>query len=566
MNVPFARTARLRPGDLGLRGAAAIAALALTAGCSDPTSFSNSKVLPPTTTDVNTPMAPEQCAGSADWLPANGGPPPAQQMFEPLPHPSSECPFYRGGWQNFLTATHLDANGDPAIASLATIDDLFALSPDVAPPGQHRGTPKRAWLGVVKQAGARKIAVDQDGHTLFYGIHVNQAFVDFVTQNALTSGKAVQDAPPQLFFPEGVVEFKTAWKDIDMGDGISQAANADFKANYVTTKAWVPHLLTDANGLIQEDPVNNIRQIEVALVAMHVVYTFPGHPEFVWTSFEHVDLNGTNANTHALGRPDTAPVFTTNPTLTDPNNQKIATPVSMDSLLLYKGGTAAQSADNGFADSEIGFNEATQTFANPTNIYRMFPGSKSNSTNPDDAVAALNGNMTALFQTVPNDVRGHYRLLGGTWLDKPSFFVLDSDLQNDETSPLLAVSDLAGEAAFATISQDDERSQFFSDQAKASKPLKPTDDIIANGSDSAFSLLGGEDRMSSTSMESFTQGGRDFNNCLTCHNTQPITPRGITAERDTGAAHLLEPKFINVSHVFSELILLQCGPLGMCTQ
>ena len=56
----------------------------------------------------------------------------------------------------------------------------------------------------------------------------------------------------------------------------------------------------------------------------------------------------------------------------------------------------------------------------------MFPASKSNTTDPDDAITSLNHNVEALFSqattsgTLPaNDKRGYYRLVGAQWMDKP---------------------------------------------------------------------------------------------------------------------------------------------------
>jgi hypothetical protein len=67
--------------------------------------------------------------------------------------------------------------------------------------------------------------------------------------------------------------------------------------------------------------------------------------------------------------------------------------------------------------------------------------------------------------------------------------------------------------------------------------------------------LAGEDRMSSTVMESFTQGPTSFPNCFSCHNTQAITARGIPANRDSESEVLMGAKLLNVSHVFSQFVL-----------
>ena len=83
----------------------------------------------------------------------------------------------------------------------------------------------------------------------------------------------------------------------------------------------------------------------------------------------------------------------------------------------------------------------------------------------------------------------------------------------------------------------------------------PIQDLLENGTDSPFSILAGEDRMSSTAMESFTQSPAAFPNCFSCHNTQAITARGVPLAKDGSGRKLLDPKLLNVSHVFSQFVL-----------
>jgi hypothetical protein len=56
-------------------------------------------------------------------------------------------------------------------------------------------------------------------------------------------------------------------------------------------------------------------------------------------------------------------------------------------------------------------------------------------------------------------------------------------------------------------------------------------------------------------MESFTQSPASFFNCFACHNTQAITARGVSLDKDGSGKKLLDPKLINVSHVFSQFVL-----------
>ena len=469
------------------------------AACSDPFPFDASS------------QKPEVCAASREWLPNT----PPVDLFEPLPHPATECPFYRGGWQNFLIAAQPDANGAPAFLSYPTIDTIFT------PAQPHPAN--RSVLGDIKQAGGRQILIDQNGNPIVYGIHVNQAYADFIDRHGLHTADAIRNADPKLFFPAGVVEFKSAWQIVE-----SNTPTAD----YITVTTTIPTLSLDANHHLVEDR-NTPRTVQVRLLALHVVYTLPGHPEFIWATFEH--STGTPDTKAADGHRDVAPIHPgdVNPSSSDPEGIHDTTVVSMTDYVLYHGGTPANGANQAISEAELSLDATTQKFTGQqTSIYRMFPGSKSNTTHPDDAISSLNSNVEALFAQAAlnaNDQRGHYRLVGAVWMDKPGFFGVDASLQNDETSPF------ANQPTFAQ-------------------------DIRENGSDSDFSILAGEDRLSSTAMESFTQAPDSFPNCFSCHNTQAVTAKGVPLNHDASGVKLLDPKLINVSHVLSQFLLEESQP------
>ncbi len=555
--------------------ASAFCASALVS-CSEPMHFDNSRV----GADAgDTQLAPQGlCPADPAWLPANLGPPPPVKMYPFATHPAPECPFYIGGFQNFLIAAYPLANGDPALVTYPTIDDVFVKGTPLpagalAPAGTHRGTKLRSWLGDIKQAGQREILIDQNGHTIYYGIHMNQAFVDFIKANKLDTLSGIQNASDKLSLPPGLVELKSAWMDIDPGDGVT----GDF-SNYITTTAWVPLLSKDpTTGRIVENK-NTPRQIKVALIAVHSVYTLPGHPEMIWASIQHVEpggndhLQGVELGVHA----NSAPTTDFNPTVNDPNNLKVTTVLSTQTdYLLYKAGTQAQNANQSTSESALMLDAKTQSFpkSQASNIYRMFPGSKSNKIDPDDDVTSLNSNWAALFAAgqaagrIPKgDKRAFYRIVGAQWLDKPEVFALGSTFQNDQTDNPLLQSDIRKAIAVSgTLAQDDERSAAITAAAAAGKsdPVQVAlDDVVQNGSDSPFSITGGEDRMSSTSMESFTQAPANFRNCFSCHNTRGVTANGtpVTPENMSTVTALLGPKLLNVSHIFSQFVLEETTP------
>jgi hypothetical protein len=501
--------------------------LSLMVACSDPLGLD--------TTRTQAPDAPEICPASEDWLPATAPLP----MFNPLPHPATECPFYRGGWQNFLVAMQPDEQGQPALLRYPTIDSVFV------PTIPRSGT--RSMLGLVKQAGGRQILIDQNDNTLYYGIHVNQAFADFIKANGLDTANGLKAYPTDpvkrnLTFPPGVVEFKSAWQLVE-GDAAAVAAQT---AEFISITTTVPTLAQDPNTKrISEDRDRPI-SVTLRLLAIHVVFTLPGHPEFIWASFEHSD--GTPDARSSDGHRDVAPTFPeVNPSPDDPLNQANAAVVSAVDHILYKHGTPANQANRPVGDTSLML--VGQKFpGQQTSVYRMFPASKSNTVDPDDAVTSLNHNVEALFaehagSLSAKDKRGHYRLAGAQWMDKPQFFTVDSSFQNDASSPFLKPH---AERRGNTVTN-----------VAAVPVAELTTDIVENGSDSPLSILGGEDRLSSTAMESFTQGPVSFNNCFTCHNTQAITANGIPLNRDSSGTplKLLSPGLLNVSHVLTEFLL-----------
>ncbi len=447
------------------------------------------------------------------------------------PHPDAECGFYTAAVQYFTFATRPVTGGDPALTSYATIDDTFArahplASGALAPSGTHRGTAERAWLGHVRQPGDDTILVDQSGHAIYYGVSLNGAFVNFVNGHALQTAAAIENADPALAFPPGVATYRSAWKDIDPADGVT----GDF-STFVTTDAWVSSLQIDAAGTIVEDR-DHPRHIRVALLAADVAFSIPGHSELIWATFQHVGVDGSS---------DLAPAASTQPA----SFVARAVPSPM-SELLYHGNTPAMLANQPYSDSQLQLDGATQTFAQSTSIYRAYPASQSTTTEERSEVKSVNGTTLGL-QSALADVRGAYALVGAVWMDKPGYFGIDESLQNDLSSPFVTG---------AHVDQDGNTVPAVSpDQFQASMGIY--------GVDSPYSIVAGTDRLSNPAIESFTQNGT-FNNCLACHNTQGVSARGLPAPQDTNQPTLLTPKLINVSRVFSQFLLEECGPSGVC--
>jgi hypothetical protein len=445
------------------------------------------------------------CPVPSAWLPTT----PLPTNDTPPPHNAPDCPFYRAAWQNFMYVMQPGSDGRPRfLSSYSTIADLFgapatpqfaekqigvlSLAPRIAQFPNEKllhalGNPPGIDAGVNQAGPLRGLLIDQNGDPIYYAVHVNDVYSNFIKQNELTTKAALLNADPEkIEFPEGAVELKSAWQIVTPNTR---------RSDYFITKALVPNLkLKDGDVVID----SSSREVEVALIAIHVVFVLKAHPEFIWSTFEHLNPNGVR---------DNAPAATANPSTTSGT-----TVISGADWPLYKAGTVASSANvpNSTQDRFNHLDEKTQAFNKGGNVlqssvYRMFPGSKSSETAEDDDVTAVNGDMQKLFSAShldPIDRRQHYQLVGAIWLDNPG-------------------RDFKSKVLFRN--QDGQTT------------------------DTPGAMVAGEDRLSSTAMESFTQADDGRPNCFSCHNTTRVTD-------DKTGTTVIPAKRLNVSHVISKFL------------
>ena len=450
---------------------------------------------------------PSPCEANPEWLPET----PLPKYGDPAPakHPAPDCPFYRLAWQTFLYSTQPQADGSPAFLGYPTIEDVFgpesasrnAFAPrrdkllSLAPRTKLSPNVPRVAAGVNQAGGLRGLLIDQRGNPVYYAIHMNTAFQGFLRSNDLFTAEGIKKADPSLEFPPGIVELKSAWMVVDATHP---------PEGYFVTRALVPRLKIDAGNVVV-DPKASPREVTVALLAIHVVFTIKDHPEFIWSTFEHIDANG---------NPDTAPVASD-----IPSNIHDDPVVSNAGYALYKAGTLYSVANNPRDPSELvnSFDESKQSFTRlgtplSTSVFRLFPASKIKGTvqDLDGDVVAVNASMSKLFASsgTPGDARRFYQLVGAVWLDQPG-------------------------------------RDFGVGKKFANKDGQSSDDDGA--------MVAGEDRLSSTAIESFTQPDQSISltgapNCFSCHDTQRIVSDiDLTTE-------VMKATRLNVSHLLSKFL------------
>jgi hypothetical protein len=241
-----------------------------------------------------------------------------------------------------------------------------------------------------------------------------------------------------------------------------------------------------------------------------VAFTIDGHPEMIWSTFDHLghDCNGNIVQ-------DNGPLLSALP-----DNVPDDKPVNPCSWNLYKANTTKGNANNSPGTPQLvaAFDEGSQTFTKggaplQTSVVRSFPASKQGGSDLDDELSALNQSMVTVFQSPAeaNDVRRNYQLVGAVWMDDP-----------------LGHSSQAG---------------LFKQGIRIRNAQGVTPDTPG-------AMNAGEDGLSSVAMESFSQ--TDEPNCFSCHDTRPTRANGISVSAST----------LNVSHVLSKYLstLPQPGP------
>jgi hypothetical protein len=436
---------------------------------------------------------------------------PPLEPGQPIPR---DCEFYRWAWQAFLYSTQIRDDGKPSFLHYATFADVFKIAPAKIFASQKAGllalgprtlqfsnhphaNSNSISVDDFRQANINTLLIDQRGNPIFYALHMNPTFVSFVTDYALNTPNGLKVAPAQLEFRVGSIEFKSAW----------MIADKDDMADHFTTQALVPVFKT-LDGKIVPDG-SKTRPVTVALIALHVVGVIEGHPEFIWATFEHV-----HHNSKSWVR-DNAP-----PAMANPSAQPAKVILETNHYSLYPSaalgtGDPVPNANIAVPDKKFSLDATTQKFSPVTPIYRMFPSSQASVAGPsptppeDPEITRLNRHVQELFVSQKSDVtdrRSDYQLVAAVWLNTPRG---SEDLQ---------------------IPADFKPGLGFSNT-----PLRAT-----------LPVLGGEDRLSSTAMESFTQSEQDNPNCFSCHDTQAVA--GLKASR------------LNVSHMLSRYFALTSTP------
>lgn len=224
-----------------------------------------------------------------------------------------------------------------------------------------------------------------------------QAELDSIINYAKTNDVILPDANALA------IELKTSWVE---------ASTIDSKelSNYVVIDAYIPtYTKTPTKWTI----LNKSVKVKLALLGVHIVGSTAGHPEMVWSTFEHqktapalgytyLDVN----NKVKSVAPDTGSDWVINSNANDTTNINI-------SHMKFKGDSIYANFSGAPANNTV----------SPSNSSRTKPWGVANAgvPNPENTtVAASNSQIISINNSVHsklvgNDVRKNYFFIGSTW-------------------------------------------------------------------------------------------------------------------------------------------------------
>lgn len=287
--------------------------------------------------DVEETLAAQgsSCNAPLGWWESPGLEPLFQTENGPSP---TGCDFHVWSWTSFVHWTQIDpATGQPLFLGLPTPAQLGPSA--TAHDGKLRLQPrdlKPEKTGEINQAGSNGVLVDQHARVVYYSSHMDPLY--FSTVEKYYGKEKYKNASPTTDFPIGATVFKASWRIVQAGEDTS---------GIYTTLADLA-LLTNKDGSATATS-EYMKDVEVALMGLHVVGVIKDHPEFAWATFEH---------------PSNSPAL---PKGADPKGNEV---VSQKNFALYKAGTVA--ADCNQQANVTVENLATQQSTPITNVYLQY--------------------------------------------------------------------------------------------------------------------------------------------------------------------------------------------------
>ncbi|WP_417600951.1 hypothetical protein [Owenweeksia hongkongensis] len=317
------------------------------------------------------------CEAPPEWF--SGTVPTPQPQNFPQGNDVTNCDFHLISWQYFLWLTE-EVNGKLRFESFYTNNAIH--------PNSKNDT--NQVLDIVEQALSKGMLIDQHGRAVYSNIMINDVYRDWILDNKLYDPGVFVGFDSTANFPVGSMSLKANWKLVQPDEDVS---------NLYTTKANIQLLtMVDGEPRIPDNNPKVQKDVEVALIGLHIAVVVEGHPEFIWATFEF-DGNAPNF------KQDSSGVVI----------QGMNDPVSEKGWLLYKANTTARKTNVNNAEILRFVNEVNQTLTPVTQVARQYAqggGSPTNRGNIDH----LNANVKDQLKA-ENSVWKNYFEVGAVWFN-----------------------------------------------------------------------------------------------------------------------------------------------------
>ena len=258
------------------------------------------------------------------------------------------------------------------------------------------------------QAGGGGVLMSQNCSLVYYATMVNDVYAYFATgikDGAIsastfptTSGDLANienfaAAHGKSSFPDPnalAVEVKSAWVE---------AAGLSNLSSYITMNATIP---TYTGSCTSPSPqwttTGNQKTVQLALVGIHVVGSTAGHPEMIWSTFEHMANDPRDTYSY-----------------TNSSNATVSVPRNTAANWLF----TANNSSGPFDVEHMFFNSPNIDAVSPFNVsasdtLRSEPfGITGSNANSNTEVISTNNHVRGML--AGGDIRGNYIMTGATW-------------------------------------------------------------------------------------------------------------------------------------------------------
>ncbi len=156
---------------------------------------------------------------------------------------------------------------------------------------------------------------DQNGKEVRYEIFINDDEYNYIVENKLynldgqiefsQNNKKPVNFPAGNFLKNemGAIELKLAWKELNIND--SSLPHMDIPSRFYTQTVLLPELDSNGEPIIDQTTgkFSKCDQKLVGLVGMHIAHKTESSPQWIWSTFEHVDNLNVDDSEKVKGRP-----------------------------------------------------------------------------------------------------------------------------------------------------------------------------------------------------------------------------------------------------------------------